>query len=174
MSSLPQPIEPTDLAYPSLDERAERIIHVLEAAALEVGAELIAAKNDHPGRFVAWVETCLPFGLDKAERLMACTRAFATADDATRAALPPAWSALYELTRLPESRLRDAIDVGLVHPDMTVRDAKQLASGRAPEQPAPSTRETRLSCDIVARELMRYPRDELSDDVAGRLKEWLE
>lgn len=151
-----------------MEERTQRIISCLERAALEVGAELLAAKQEHPREFVAWVEGTLPFGIDKAERLMAITRCFADADPEIRAALPPAWSALYELTRLPSERLLPAIEAGAVHPDMTVAQAKALRSKgfRVPEQP-------RLTADIVARELVRFDRRDLSDEVRAALEDWI-
>ena len=170
MSALPTPSEPTQLATTvPLEVRRERIMAVLERTALDIGVELLAAKDEHPGEFVAWVELSLPFGLDKAERLMAITRTFATCDESTRQFLPPAWSALYELTRLPSDRLRQAIDVGEVRPDMTVAAAKALVRAN----PGESSRGTRLSADIVAVELTRYPRSELSPEAAARVAAWM-
>lgn len=148
---------------------------VLEDAALGIGQELIDAKNEHPGGFVEWVETKLPFGLDKAERLMAITRCFSDYDAETRALLPPAWSALYELTRLPSERLANAIEAGEITPQMTVKSARQLAweAKLAKEGQPRSSRPTRLTADVVAAELMRYPSYEMSDPVRAALKEWM-
>lgn len=171
MSALPIPAS-RDLPTPllSLDERKERIMEVLERTALDIGAELLAAKDEHPGEFVAWVERSLPFGLDKAERLMAITRTFASCDDQMRAFLPPAWSALYELTRLPSERLRNAIEVGEVAPTMTVADAKAVLARHRKTEGLERTQ--RLSADVVCGELLRYPRSEMSPEMADRLRAW--
>jgi hypothetical protein len=46
--------------------------------------------------------------------------------------LPPNWSVLYALTRVPQARLISAIESGDVHPDMERRDAVALLP--APER----------------------------------------
>lgn len=174
MTSLPAIIE-TDRPI-SLQERTQRIAAVLNEASLIVGQELIAAKAEHPGTFVAWVETELPFGIDKAERLMAITRSFASADDEVLEALPSAYSALYELSRMPTDRLRDHIANGDVGPGTTTREARSLANGNGKVEgpilpPVPA--EPRLAADIVAKELMRHPRAQLSAELEVALRRWL-
>lgn len=173
MTSLPATIE-TDRPI-SLQERTQRIAAVLNEASLIVGQELIAAKAEHPGGFVAWVETELPFGIDKAERLMAITRSFATADDEVLEALPSAYSALYELSRMPTDRLRTHIANGDVGPGTTTREARSLATNGKVEGPIlpPVPAEPRLAADIVAKELMRHPRAQLSGEIEVALRRWL-
>lgn len=161
-----------------LDERARAIYEAYENCAITIGGHLIAAKEEHPGRFTAWVDENLPFGIDQAERLMAITRCFANADDATRASLPSAKSALFELTRLPADRLKLAIEQGDVHPEITTREARRLARGDdepyplEPIPPSPAS-DPRIGADIVARELMRFPREQLSADMERKLRTWL-
>jgi len=167
---------PTVQVVVTLDERARRISESYDRCAIEIGNELIAAKAEHPGRFTEWVGDFLPFGIDQAERLMAITRCFATADDEARAALPSAKSALFELTRLPADRLQAAIANGDVHPGITTREARQLVNGDKvdmPETPESPARETRIGADIVAKELMRFPRTQLSVDYEVQLRRWL-
>lgn len=172
MSLLPLP---TDLEAPiTLVERTERIVRVLESAAMEVGRELLEAKIDHPGEFMEWVGRCLPFGIDKAERLMAITKAFANSDPEVQAALPPAWSALYELSRLPSERLIQAIGTGEVYSSMTVVEAKAVAtSAPPPARPPASPPIPRITTDIVVCELLRQPRKDLSPSLLTMLQEWL-
>lgn len=163
----------------TLEERTDRIVGIVESAAIDVGHELIAAKADHPGRFCAWVDECLPFGIDKAERLMAVTRAFANATPDMLDALPThAYSTLFELTRLPAARLQLAINNGDVHPDMTYRDARSLHDDEPlPDDPdeAPAERaQPRITADVVASELIRHPAANLSRDVEIALRRWLQ
>lgn len=166
----------------TLDERADRIIGAVEQAAVIVGAELTAAKAEHPGEFVAWVQSgVLPFGLDKAERLMAIHRAFEGADEHTKSMLPPRWTALYEITRLPSERTRELVEVGRIHPDMTTASARELVAEHRrtesplpplPDPPKPATRNG-LTAAIVANELMRFERHHLDEPTAVALSEWL-
>jgi hypothetical protein len=160
----------------TLDERARRISQSYDRCAIEIGNELIQAKLEHPGRFTAWIADSLPFGIDQAERLMAITRCFAGATEETMAALPSPKSALFELTRLPADRLQMAIANGDVHPGITTREARQLVGGEKvdmPPVPPSPVRETRIGADIVAKELMRFPREQLSDDYTVQLRRWL-
>jgi hypothetical protein len=169
----------------TLDERAERIIAHISDAALNIGAELIAAKAEHPREFLQWVATRLPFGIDKAERLMAITRAFASADPAVLEALPPAWTALFELARLPIDVVAESIESGAITPQMTVQDARQLVSGhrdvpeKLPERPTPGPAPgfdptIRLPIDHLASELVRCDRQSLSEPVEYLLRKWLD
>lgn len=170
---------------PSLAERRDRIIGIVEDAALEVGAELVAAKREHPREFMAWVARSLPFGIDKAERLMAISRSFASVDPVVRASLPPAWTALFELSRLPIETIQVAVESGEICPQMTVADARELVTGHrdAPEtqrrtvKPGPDPGfdpNPRLTTDIIVRELLRTPREDLSGSMETLLRDWLD
>lgn len=178
-------ITPIPEVVPTLDERRDRIIGIVESAALDVGAELLAAKKEHPREFMDWVGRSLPFGVDKAERLMAITRAFSTVEPEILASLPPAWTALFELSRLPIERVVVSIESGEIHPGMTVADARDLVTG---EREAPETQKRtvkpgpepgfdpnpRLTTDIVVRELLRTPRSDLSATMETLLRLWLD
>ena len=152
-----------------------------DTAALTIGAELIEAKREHPGQFMTWVAEALPFGIDTAERLMAVTRTFANADPEVLASLPRARTTLFALTRLPADRLRQAIESGEVTPHTTYREALALRDAAESEwepvdmpEPQPSqASEPRITADIVAKELLRFPVGALSDDYVVRLRRWL-
>ena len=170
---------------PTLDERRDRILAIVGTAALDVGAELIAAKQEHPREFMEWVSRSLPFGIDKAEKLMAISRAFGDADPLTRAALPPAWTALFELSRLPIDQVQRSIESGAIAPEMTVSDARELVSGHReppellPERPTPGPKpgfdpNPRLNPDLLASELVRSARGDLSEPVEYLLRRWLD
>lgn len=152
----------------TLDERAHRIVALLERAAIDVGQELLEAKADHPGEFMAWVHEAMPFGIDKAERLMAVTKAFATCDHELRSLLPASWTVLFELSRLPTERLYAALEAGSVTPATTVTEAKALTA------PNPLITTPRLTTDVVATELLRLPRADLSPFLEGHLREWID
>lgn len=187
MSALPvpeqSPFRPEVLA--TLDERRDRIIALIEKAALDVGAELIQAKKEHPREFLEWVSTKLPFGIDKAERLMAISRAFGSADDWMRKQLPPAWTALFELSRLPIEKVQRSIESGEIAPSMTVSDARRLVTGN-PDAPVTEVRtvtpgpkpgfdpQVRLPADLVASELCRTDRSTLAPSVEYLLRRWLD
>lgn len=166
----------------TLEQRAQNVYQALEVAASTIGAELLDAKREHPGKFMAWVEESLPFGIDKAERLMAVTRAFATAPPEMRDSLPNKYSTLFELSRLPAERLQRAIEAGQVTPDTTYREARALRDAAdSPEwervelpevTPSPAA-EPRLSAEIVAKELMRFPVSNLSGEMVVALRRWL-
>lgn len=169
----------------SLDERRDHILAIVEGAALDIGAELLAAKREHPGQFMDWVARELPFGIDKAERIMAVTKAFAGAPPEVQEALPPAWTTMFELSRLPTGFIQEAIGSGKVTPTMSRADARKLVTGSAePREPASpvhrkpstSTGESgfRVGTDAVAHELMRRDPTELPSATARLLQQWLD
>lgn len=168
----------------TLDQRRDRILGIVDRAALEVGAELIAAKREHPGEFFAWVARSLPFGVDKAERLMAIARAFGSIEASAREALPPAWTAMFELSRLPVEQVQRSIETGEIHPKMTVADARELVTGlkeapkaaerthrTGPEPGSPQRRE--IDADLVAAKLIRTDRKALSAFMEAQIRTWL-
>lgn len=160
----------------TLDERAERIMYVLEVSATQIGEELIAAKHDHPGKFMEWVDYALPFGIDKAERLMAIQRAMQTVDPDMRDSLPPAWTAMYELSRLNPKVLADLVATGEVTRDMTVAEARRVAKPDSEvHRPDVVLQDVKAhQADLLAWELTRTDRTLLSTDRATELQEWLE
>lgn len=179
----------TDLATTGLHERTDRILACMERAAIDVGLELIAAKEEHPGEFHAWVIRELPFSTDKAYRLMSVARAFASASEEVRAALPRAWTVLFELSRVETEVIETAISEGAITPETTREEALEfkranLVGGPAPtpvRQPwsqgsekKPRPYQRTLRADTVAQELLRLPRADLTPRTADRLARWLE
>lgn len=169
---------------PSLDERRDRILAIFGEAVYEAGAELLAAKREHPREFLAWVARSLPFGIDKAERMMTIARAFGDADEAMKAALPRKWTPLFELARLPIGEVQRSIETGEITPEMTVRDARRLVTGRSeppellPKRPRPGPApgfdpNPRLDADLLASELVRRDRCTLSGPVEYLLRQWI-
>lgn len=184
MTLVPQ-THPAEVVAGSLDQHRDRIFAILDGAAIDIGAELLAAKREHPRQFLEWVRTSLPFGEDKAERLMAITRVFGTSEPELLASLPKPWTALYELSRLPVAELQAGVEEGEIHPAMTVDDARQMVTGsrEAPKtevrtaKPGPregrAARASRLPIDFLVGELVRYPLDDLDEDLTQLLRRWL-
>lgn len=168
----------------SLEEHRQRIFQILNATAVDIGVELMAAKRSHAGRFLPWVEAEMPFGVDKAEKLMAIARAFATAPRESMDLLPNAWTALYELSRVPAEVLHRAVEEGTVTPNTTVENARGFvrdANERSMEPPAepvevtmPEPVKLRVSASTLATELLSFHEPtELSPTLRGQVLAWI-
>lgn len=97
----------------------ERLVDAVEAV-LEVGEMLITAKTELAhGEFTSMVREDLGWSPRTAQRFMAIAR-HPTLSKATNASLlPPSWTTLAELARVPAKRLEEAIENGLIKPDMS-------------------------------------------------------
>lgn len=122
-------------AAPSLDDFRDQIVGVLNRTAIDIGSILIAAKHAHPRRFMEWVEAELPFSYPKASQLMAISRAFRDLPPEKRELLPAPWTTMLTLTRLDAERFDQALEAGLISPDMT--RAQALALTGKTEAPEP-------------------------------------
>lgn len=102
---------------------------------VSVGGALIEAKGrlSH-GAFQDMVRDSLPFGGRTARKLMAVARHPWFKNGLRESVLPPAWSTLYELSRMSEGELDAALSRGLIRPDM---DRTDVALLRRPARPAP-------------------------------------
>jgi len=106
------------------------------AAIVDCGQLLIDAKNELPhGEWTAMVEELLPFSSRTAQKLMGIARNSWIADSTHMTLLPPAWSTLYELSRLPEDALERAAAEGLLRPEMERNEAVRLRRPLAPALP---------------------------------------
>jgi hypothetical protein len=100
---------------------------------LGVGRQLIAAKEacEH-GEFLRLfkghnsVPEPLPFTVNTAERLMAVARHPILSDSAHVQSFPQSWGTLYELTKVPDADLADAIAAGRITPEMTRSEAAEM------------------------------------------------
>ncbi len=67
-----------------------------------------------------------PFALSTAEKLMAIARHPLISNSSVRRILPPAWTTLYELSRLPDPVLDRAISDGAITPDLKEHQVRKL------------------------------------------------
>jgi hypothetical protein len=81
------------------------------------------------------------FSQRRAEMFMAIVRCPVLTDPKTFSNLPGCWTVLHALSKVPVEVLTQAIGSGLVHPEMTLQEARELAkahrvgaTGPAPEQ----------------------------------------
>lgn len=93
----------------------------------EVGRLLAQAKAELPhGAFERMVESDLPFAASTARRLMIVAADARLTNRAHVHALPPSWGTLYELTKLPDDAFGEAIERGIIRPDMQRKDLAPL------------------------------------------------
>jgi len=106
-------------------------------ALVTTGALLNAWKAAVKARDKSWMDEVadlLPFGLDKAERLMAIAATPLLADSANWRILPPHLSTLYALAKL-DHRVGEgtlACAMQLMHHDITVRDIDDIVEALTP------------------------------------------
>lgn len=171
-------------AAPSLDDFRDQIVGVLNRTAIDIGSILIAAKHAHPRRFMEWVEAELPFSYPKASQLMAISRAFRDLPPEKRELLPAPWTTMLTLTRLDAERFDQAIEAGLISPDMTRAQALALTGKTEAPEPEPRpwksgppkgtvTSKSRLPASLLVRELQRYDPSELTPTQRHELAAWL-
>jgi len=77
------------------------------------------------GEFMGMIETDLPFRYSTANRLMKVAAALDTGALPTDQ-LPPSYATVYELLTLSESERRQAIEEGIVRPDMQRKDVTEF------------------------------------------------
>jgi hypothetical protein len=102
-------------------------------AIIGVGRQLIAAKAACKGEYMRLfkghdnpVSEPLPFTANTAERIMAVARHPILSDSAHVQTLPQSWGTLYELTKVPEADLAEAIAAGKITPEITRSQAVAL------------------------------------------------
>ncbi|MDP2739214.1 MAG: DNA N-6-adenine-methyltransferase [Pseudorhodobacter sp.] len=104
-------------------------------AILDAGRMLIGVREQKG--YGSWqymfTENKLPFGPRTARMLMQVARNQILGNRNHGSDLPPSWRTLYELSRVPESDLRQAFDDGRIHPEMARKDVKALIYGHGGE-----------------------------------------
>jgi Protein of unknown function (DUF3102) len=94
---------------------------------ITVGRLIAEAKAElRHGEFSAMIRADLPFGPRTARRLMAVAQHPVIAKGTHASVLPPSWTTLYELTRLPEETLEAKIAEGVIHAGIERKDVAAL------------------------------------------------
>jgi hypothetical protein len=113
-----------------LKEIRGEIFTAIDQMVFRVGELLYEAKMLRPRTFQAWVESALPFGYDRAYRLIAIHLAYRELPEAVRNRLPRPWQALFALRHLAaDGRIVAEVNSGAIHPELTVREALALKPG---------------------------------------------
>ena len=97
--------------------------------ALDTGKVLLAAKDDlrkrsSHGEWLAMIESDLPFSASVAQRYMKIAKRFA--NTATMQLLPADYSSLYELAKLSDAEIGQAMANGQINPETTRKQAAAL------------------------------------------------
>lgn len=116
----------------------------------EAGRLLAEAKAALPhGAFERMVEAELPFAASTARRLMIVAGDARLTDRAHVHALPPSWGTLYELTKLPDDAFDDAIERGIIRPDMQRKDLAPLLVEQRRAKNVVALRPSDATCTIT-------------------------
>ena len=140
-----------------------------------LGELLHEARVLDPGGFNDWVAERMPFGLDKAKRLIAIHLAYRELPEDVRQNLPRPWQALFALRRFAGGRLDEAIESGEIGPDTTIEKAREAAQKWTNDS---KQDDTELSArykqpDLLAGKLMAEDPNELNPDVHRALSRWV-
>jgi hypothetical protein len=159
-----------------LEEIEAEVFAEVDRMCLRVGALLHEARELDPAGFQFWVETRLPFGYDKARRLIAIHLAYRELPEAVVSNLPRPWQAMYALRRWADGRLEQAVEAGEVGPHTTQREALALAKKWSNDSKnddfAIASRYG--PADIAAGKLMGMSPDDIDADVWRALTRWMQ
>jgi hypothetical protein len=169
MTGLAHAQHSTQVARP-LAEIADRIFARIDSFVLDIGAELQYAFEHHRADYDEWVETSLPFSLDKARRMRMIHKAFVHLPPDVLERMPRAWQSLYAISRLAPERVIEAVDSGEIHENLTVaatNDVVRSLQGNA-VQPRHSV------ADVMAGKLVTQPVSSLGPEAEVMLRRWLD
>lgn len=157
-----------------LEEIEGEVYDTVDRMCLRVGELLWEAKVLDPGGFNKWVENRMPFGVDKARRLIAIFVAYRELPPEKLAQLPRAWQAMFALAPYAQGRLRVALESGEITPDTTAREA--IASARhwgTNRRTADPLVARYTAADTRAGALMEHRPEDLNPYVREALTNWL-
>lgn len=119
----------TGIAIASWAQKITKAWRPVVEAVFEVGRLLAESKEalEH-GEWTLMVEQKLPFGVRTAQRLMAIAadERIVTIAKKTPEKLPAEWTTLYEVSRLGDEQLQLGIEKGLIGPDASRNDVRQI------------------------------------------------
>lgn len=157
-----------------IEQIEAEVYETVDRMCLRVGELLWEAKSLNPGGFNAWVDDRMPFGHDKARRLIAIFVAYRELPAEKLAQLPRPWQAMYALAPYAQGRLIEALESGEIGPDTTVREAAASARHWGSNQRKVDPLTARYTAaDNRAGALMEHRPDDLNPYVLEALKRWL-
>lgn len=164
------------MAEGRLVEIEAEVYDTVDRMCLRVGELLHEARSLNPKGFEQWVGERMPFGMDKARRLIAIHLAYHELPEDVRHNLPRPWQAMFALRKWAGGKLTEAIEVGEVGPDTTVEQARELAKKWTKDSRTgdEETLTPRYSApDLAAGRLMAFQPDDLNEDVFRALSRWV-
>lgn len=140
-----------------------------------LGELLHEARVLDPGGFNDWVAERMPFGLDKAKRLIAIHLAYRELPEDVLHNLPRPWQALFALRRFAGGRLDEAIESGEIGPDTTIEQAREAASKwtNDSKQDDDTLSARYAQPDRIAGKLMAEDPNGMNPDVFRALNRWM-
>ena len=157
-----------------LKEIEDEVYSSIDRMCLRVGELLAEARALNPAGFKKWVEARMPFGYDKARRLIAIHLAYRELPEDKVAQLPLPWQALYALAPFAQGRLQKALDDGEIGPETTQAQAITKARQWSNHQRLVDPLESRYSiADTRAGALMELSASDLNPYVREALVRWL-
>ena len=112
----------------ALEGYTRRVYAAIDSMAIELGRVLTEVHELFPKAYEHWVETELPFKLDKARRLRMVYRMVTELPAEIQTQLPRPWQALYALSRAPSGALTSAVEAGIVHPGLSVAETNRVVA----------------------------------------------
>jgi hypothetical protein len=104
-------------------------------SAIEAGHNLAIAQGElSRPEFLAMLKEDLGIAESTASKLMSVASHPVLSELSKWKVLPPDWTTLYALTKVPQARLRSAIEGGKVYPGMKAKDVRALLPQPEPEQ----------------------------------------
>jgi hypothetical protein len=157
-----------------LEQIEDEVYSSIDRMCLRVGELLAEARALDPAGFKKWVETRMPFGYDKARRLIAIHLAYRELPEDKIAQLPLPWQALYALAPFAQGQLQEALESGEIGPETTQAEAITRARHWKNHRRLVDPLQARYStADSRAGALMEHRADELNPYVREALVRWL-
>lgn len=122
---------------------------LIEAKAACEHGEFLRLFNDHSNP----VDGCLPFGRRTGHMLREIAGCTVLSNGKHISNLPTSWGALYDLSRIPEQDLIDAIESGRVTPELKRSDVRKLITDESDDQPQTEPEPSRVLnlMDLIAK-----------------------
>lgn len=146
----------------------------IDRMCLRVGELLAEARQLDPAGFKRWVAERMPFGYDKASRLIAIHFAYRELPPEKLQQLPLPWQALYALAPYATGQLSHALETGEIGPATTQAEAITKARHWSNHRRAADPLTARYSiADTRAGALMELSASDLNPYVREALLRWL-